>query len=69
MMHDLLMYDWVLKPVVKYSSQKELMSHFKAVVIDRAWSKHKELQGRKRQALTTVTIDEFLGVDHTPVEL
>lgn len=53
-------YDWALEPIIIYSSKENLLSGFKEAVIERAWSKHQELQARKTAKMKSQTIDDFL---------
>ena len=59
MFGDLNKYDWVLKPLLKYRSEKVLLSNFKDKILDRAWIKHLELRRRKNEALEMISIDEM----------
>src|SRR5262249_12703666 len=69
MFRDIMMYDWVLKPLITYRSRETLLHHFKSVVIDRAWNKHKELQLRKSEVLQTVSMEEFVRSSKTANQL
>jgi uncharacterized protein YjbI with pentapeptide repeats len=53
-------YDWVLDPIISYSSVENLLKGFKRTIIDRAWEKHKELQKKKTSAVETLSIDDYL---------
>jgi hypothetical protein len=59
MFGDLLKYDWVLKPVITYSSSDQLIKGFKIAIIDRAFEMHKELLKRKAEKMETRSIDEY----------
>ena len=59
-------YDWVLRPVMTYSSVEELLRGFKSVIVDRAWEKLKELQKQKTQETEVRSIDDFLKTDDLP---
>jgi uncharacterized protein YjbI with pentapeptide repeats len=61
MFSDLPNYDWVLTPIVEYSSLEKLLQSFKPAIIDRAWQKHQALQRKKAEALNVVSVDAFLG--------
>ena len=60
MFSDLGKYDWVLEPVVRYRSLEVLRQAFQEAIVDRAFAKHKELQGQKAKKLDTVSAEEFL---------
>jgi len=61
MLRDLIgKYDWVLRPVITYSSCDDLLPGFKEAIIDRAWSKHQELQKKKTATIETQSIEDFL---------
>ena len=60
MFMDFQAYDWVLKPVVKYSSKEELLANFGSVILERAWTKHLELQRRKNEKLQIMSIEEMI---------
>src|SRR5262245_52536838 len=53
-------YHCILKPVVKYRSLDILRQAFQAAIVDRAFAKHKELQRKKTQSLSTVSAEEFI---------
>jgi uncharacterized protein YjbI with pentapeptide repeats len=61
MFEDLARHDWVLKPIVTYSSLKILRQAFEKAILERAWEKHKELQKRKAQRTDTMSAAEFLN--------
>jgi hypothetical protein len=56
---DLMKYDWVLQPLVKYRTKEVLLSNFKNVILDRAWIKHLELKRKKNEALEMISIEEM----------
>jgi hypothetical protein len=61
MLKDLIgKYDWVLEPVIEYSSRDNLVSGFEEAIIDRAWRKHQELQKKKMATIEIQSIDDFL---------
>lgn len=61
MLSDLIgKHDWVLQPVIKYSSSYDLIRGFKEVILDRAWNKHQELLKKKSAIIETQSIDDFL---------
>jgi uncharacterized protein YjbI with pentapeptide repeats len=60
MYNDLTKYDWLLKPVLKYRTQEELVAHFRDMILERAWSKHLELLRKKNEKLEMVSIDQML---------
>lgn len=61
MLSDLIgKHDWVLSPVIKYTSADQLISGFKMGILDRAWQKHQELQKKKTAAIETQSIEDFI---------
>ena len=52
-------YDWVLRPVITYSSLDKLTEGFKKGILDRAWKKHQELAKRKTAPIEMQSIDDF----------
>jgi hypothetical protein len=66
MLDDLKKYDWVLQPVLTYSSPELLRKAFKKAILDRAWTKHHELKKQKADKMKTQSVEEFLGTDSTP---
>lgn len=52
-------HDWVLSPVLTYTSADQLVAGFKMGVIDRAWNKHKELQKKKFSIIDMLSIESF----------
>ena len=52
-------YEWVLKPVIRYSTKEVLLANFQSVVLDRAWKKHLELRRQKSEALEVLSIEEM----------
>lgn len=54
-------YDWVLQPVITYSSLDKLTEGFKKGILDRAWKKHQELANRKAAPIEMQSIDDFLN--------
>lgn len=61
MLSDLIeKHDWVLSPVITYTSAEQLVAGFKMGVIDRAWDKHKELQKKKSTLIETLSIEDFI---------
>jgi hypothetical protein len=56
-------YDWVLDPVITYSTKENLLKGFKRGIIDRAWQKHKELQSKKTAVtlIKTKSMDDFIN--------
>jgi hypothetical protein len=60
MFKDLTIYDWVLKPVISYSSIKELIDGFELAIVKRAIEKHVELTSRKTEELKTTSIDDLI---------
>ena len=61
MLDDLKKYDWVLKPVITYPSTEKLRKAFKKAILDRAWSKHQELQEQKSEKMKVQSVEDFLG--------
>jgi uncharacterized protein YjbI with pentapeptide repeats len=61
MFSDLGKYDWMLKPVISYSSADNIAYGFKEVIIDRAWNKRQELQARKAETIKAESIDEYMS--------
>jgi hypothetical protein len=53
-------YDWVVEPILTYTSKDNLLAGFKEAIIERAWRKHQELRVRKTAIIKTQSIDEFL---------
>lgn len=60
MLRDFSKYDWVLKPVLEYTSREKLLAGFKKKIIDRAWEKHKAIQHRKNLELETESIEDYM---------
>jgi uncharacterized protein YjbI with pentapeptide repeats len=61
MFNDLwLKYKWVLEPV-NYPSADTLRLIFETAILDRAWSKHKELQKAKTEAVQVLSWKTFLN--------
>lgn len=58
---DLMKYDWVLKPLLKYRTKETLLANFKTVILDRAWKKHLELQRKKNEGLEAIAIEQLTG--------
>lgn len=52
-------YDWVLQPI-SYSSVETLKAVFKTLILERALTKHNEIQIKKAQTIETLSADEFL---------
>jgi uncharacterized protein YjbI with pentapeptide repeats len=63
MYKDLTKYDWLLKPVLKYRTQGELVANFKEMILERAWRKHLELLRKKNEELEMVSIDQILRME------
>jgi len=61
MFRDLLNYDWVLNPVITYSSSDQLMRGFKIAIIDKAFEMHKKLLKRKAEKMETRSIAEYFN--------
>jgi uncharacterized protein YjbI with pentapeptide repeats len=60
MFNDLIgKFDWVLQPI-SYSSVDSIKAVFKTLILERALTKHKEIQLIKAQAVETLSADEFL---------
>jgi uncharacterized protein YjbI with pentapeptide repeats len=60
MLRDLVgKYNWVLEPIITYSSVENLISGFKAAVIDRAWQKRQEILNKKMENIKEQSIDDF----------
>jgi len=54
-------YNWVLKPLITYTSVENLIAGFKTAIIDRAWQKHQELQKLKTAIIQTQSIEDFVS--------
>lgn len=54
-------YDWVLQPVLAYASPAQLLQHFQAKILDRAWEKRRALEKKKAEALKVMPIESFLN--------
>lgn len=54
-------HDWLLKPLIEYRDQDQLLQCFNELVIDRAWVKHQELQKKKANELDRLLLDDYLG--------
>jgi len=52
-------FHWVL-PTIRYKSKKELVDNIEIAIIDRAFSKHNELQEQKAKEVTILSIDDLL---------
>lgn len=65
MFRDLGKHDWVLQPVITYSSSDKLREGFKKAIIDRAWAKNQELQRKKAAKIEKLPVDYFLKDDAT----
>jgi len=52
-------YDWVLRPVIAYSSREELLDGFKKIIVDRAWKKHQELHKKKSEEIEVLSVEEY----------
>jgi uncharacterized protein YjbI with pentapeptide repeats len=52
-------YDWVLGPVITYSSIEKLTKGFKKGILDRARKKHQELAKRKTAPIKMQSIEDF----------
>jgi hypothetical protein len=52
-------YDWVLGPVITYSSLDKLTKGFKKGILDRAWKKNRELAKRKAATIEMQSIDDL----------
>ena len=55
-------YDWVLGPVITYSSLDKLTEGFKKGILDRAWKKQQELAQRKAAPIEMQSIDDFVNI-------
>lgn len=53
-------FDWMLGPVIAYSSFQVLIQNFKAGILDRALKKHLELKKRKNQQIEVLSIEELV---------
>lgn len=60
MFKDLTMYDWVLTPVIKYTSTQTLIDGLESAVVKPALHKHAELVSRKAEELKTRSIEDIL---------
>lgn len=60
MFTDLTRYDWVLRPVLTYGTRKELLEHFRNIVLEWAWKKHLELRRKKHEDLETMSIKDAM---------
>lgn len=60
MFHDLTLYDWVLKPVITYSTTQSILQVLEAAIIKPALKKHAELAGRKAEQLSTRSAEDIL---------
>lgn len=60
MFKDLTAYDWVLQPVITYSTRQSMVAGLERAVIGPALRKHVELVNRKAEALRTKPIEEFM---------
>ncbi|MCU7841396.1 MAG: hypothetical protein KZQ94_18705, partial [Candidatus Thiodiazotropha sp. (ex Troendleina suluensis)] len=63
MLGDLKKYDWVLKPILTYSTSESLRKAFKKAILERAWAKHYELQKQKNEKMKTQSVEDFLRGD------
>ena len=61
MLDDLKKYDWVLEPVLTYSSVDTLREGFKSAILDRAWKKHHELQKARADRMKMQSVEDFIG--------
>ena len=60
MLEDFKKYKWLIRPIVKYRTEKELLANFKEVILERAWSMHLKIQRKRNEKLETVSIDQLL---------
>ena len=60
MFKDLTAYDWVLKPVITYTSGDSIIAGLEHVVIAPALRKHKELVERKTETLRMKSVDDLM---------
>jgi uncharacterized protein YjbI with pentapeptide repeats len=61
MLSDLIgKYNWVVDPVLTYTSGENLSKGFKTAILDRAWKKHLELQAKKMDNIKTLSIEDFV---------
>ncbi len=61
MFKDLTMYDWVLTPVITYTTRQILIEGLEQAVIKPALRKHAELTNRKAEELKTRSVEDFLN--------
>ncbi|KAA5538851.1 pentapeptide repeat-containing protein [Adhaeribacter rhizoryzae] len=54
-------YDWVLKPVITYTSIDDLLAGFELAILNPVLKKHKELQMTKAQAIEVLSIKDFIS--------
>jgi hypothetical protein len=59
MFKDLTLYDWVLKPVITYSTIEKVLASLDKAVIKRALKKRAELIAKKAEKLATRPIEEI----------
>jgi uncharacterized protein YjbI with pentapeptide repeats len=61
MLNDLNKYDWVLKPVLAYTTPEKLRQAFKNAILEPVWAKHRDLQRQKTEIMAVKSIEDFLG--------
>lgn len=61
MFKNLTMYDWVLKPVITYTTKQTIIDGLEQFVIKPALIKHAELTSRKAEELQTRSIEDFMN--------
>lgn len=52
-------YDWVL-PVIEYDTVDSLIVGFEGAILNRAWSKHQELQLKKANEVKVLSVKDFI---------
>jgi uncharacterized protein YjbI with pentapeptide repeats len=57
---DFQKYEWVLKPIIQYTTKELLLENFKDLIMERAWQKHLELQRKKTEKFETMSIKEMI---------
>jgi uncharacterized protein YjbI with pentapeptide repeats len=60
MFGDLNKYDWLLSPVLTYTSPQSLCRAFKKAILDRAWKKRKDIQIKNARRVKLRSIDDYL---------
>jgi len=61
MFKDLTMYDWVLQPIISYTTKQGILDGLEQVIIKPALAKHAELTLRKAETIKMRSVEDLLN--------